>query len=408
MNKKVLTLCAGVLLVSGSAVFTMNALNVGNEGVQTAAYVAQAKTDAETTIAGYELVKASDEATDVAVWSLKKENKEWHLIVNGSYYFNADGISKTPAAITLMGKKTDTPYAISFDGGKTAWEDKDGNVVYLWNNDGKVEALNKAGEGKLILGTSETVAKFVSEGDSKTKVAYMGDGSGAVKVAEWSGETSKNAATIWNFENKELSVIYGADAQGKGKKAFLCYDASKGLTLSWDAAQEKNESSRAHFVYENDTLKLETYNRNEVILKPVYLTDNGFSLDAKSGDTDNLPAVFFEATFEKDTADAKINPIASIEATKGCFVIGQGSFEEQADTKYVASPVYSAEENAPGKEYGTIDYIKFNANGTLTIVDNTTTAIVPVYISRAEGDKTVYLLSDGTWGRWMVEILLRV
>ena len=385
----------------------MNALNVGNEGVQTAAYVAQAKTDAETTIAGYELVKASDEATDVAVWSLKKENKEWHLIVNGSYYFNADGISKTPAAITLMGKKTDTPYAISFDGGKTAWEDKDGNVVYLWNNDGKVEALNKAGEGKLILGTSETVAKFVSEGDSKTKVAYMGDGSGAVKVAEWSGETSKNAATIWNFENKELSVIYGADAQGKGKKAFLCYDASKGLTLSWDAAQEKNESSRAHFVYENDTLKLETYNRNEVILKPVYLTDNGFSLDAKSGDTDNLPAVFFEATFEKDTADAKINPIASIEATKGCFVIGQGSFEEQADTKYVASPVYSAEENAPGKEYGTIDYIKFNANGTLTIVDNTTTAIVPVYISRAEGDKTVYLLSDGTWGATKIAWILK-
>ena len=380
----------------------MNALNAGNEGVQTTAYVAQAKTDAETTIAGYELVKASEDAANTAVWSLKKENKEWHLIYNGSYYLNADGISKTPASITLMGKKTDTPYAISFDGGKKAWEDADGNVVYLWNNEGKVTALKDAGEGMLTLGTSETVAKFVTDQNeggtnNNTKVAYIGkvgDGEN-LSVGAWSGDGSKNGATIWVFKNKNLSVTYGTKENSQGE-AWLITGQDGNLTLSYSATKE----NKADFVYENDTLKLETWNKGEQILTPVYLTDNGFSLEPKSGETDNLPAVFFEATIaDKDTANAKIDPIAVIgDVTEGAFVIGQGTFEDRAANKWVTNPIYSAEENAPGKEYGTIDYIKFNTNGTLTIVDKTTTANVPVIISHKEDGQTKYLQGDATWG----------
>ena len=90
MNKKVLTLCAGVLLVSGSAVFTVNALNAGNESAQTVV-VPQTKAT-ESGVKGYALKTAQGLDLSTAknrAWQLTSEKKlkvkdtEWYLGTNG-------------------------------------------------------------------------------------------------------------------------------------------------------------------------------------------------------------------------------------------------------------------------------------------------------------------------------------
>ncbi len=390
MNKKVLTLCAGVLLVGGSTVFTVNALNAGNEGVQTTAYVAQAKTDAETTIAGYELVKASSETTDVAVWSIKEENQQKYLICNKDYYLSKDGITtvKTPFSL-VADEKSDNYGAVSFDGGKTAWL-KDGNVVYLWNNGSKVEKFNENVVENLTLATSAEVIKdFVENASTGTEVVYM-EGT-TIGVGSFDSEKSYNEQTIWTFgTDKSLSVT--SSSTNGSQQAWL----NTNLELAYESVLSA-DAPKAQFKYNDNKLYLVTLVNGVAQEKQVYLTsENKLTTDEKTKDI--TPVVFYEVTKKGEDGWNKVTPEVQGAAEKGYFVLAKCVKEEQPTIKYVASPIYSAEENAPGKEYGTIDYIKFNTNGTLTIVDKTTTANVPVIISHKEDDQTKYLQGDATWG----------
>ena len=389
MNKKVLTLCAGVLLVGGSTVFTVNALNAGNEGVQTTAYVAQAKTDAETTIAGYELVKASSETTDVAVWSIKEENQQKYLICNKDYYLSKDGITtvKTPFSL-VADEKSDNYGAVSFDGGKTAWL-KDGNVVYLWNNGSKVEKFNENVVENLTLATSAEVIKdFVENASTGTEVVYM-EGT-TIGVGSFDSENSYNEQTIWTFgTDKSLSVT--SSSTNGSQQAWL----NTNLELAYESVLSA-DAPKAQFKYNDNKLYLVTLVNGVAQEKQVYLTsENKLTTDEKTKDI--TPVVFYEVTKKGEDGWNKVTPEVQGAAEKGYFVLAKCVKEEQPTIKYVASPIYSAEENAPGKEYGTIDYIKFNTNGTLTIVDRTTTANVPVFIYYKNGDNKVYLNANG-WG----------
>ena len=389
MNKKVLTLCAGVLLVGGSTVFTVNALNAGNEGVQTTAYVAQAKTDAETTIAGYELVKASSETTDVAVWSIKEENQQKYLICNKDYYLSKDGITtvKTPFSL-VADEKSDNYGAVSFDGGKTAWL-KDGNVVYLWNNGSKVEKFNENVVENLTLATSAEVIKdFVENASTGTEVVYM-EGT-TIGVGSFDSEKSYNEQTIWTFgTDKSLSVT--SSSTNGSQQAWL----NTNLELAYESVLSA-DAPKAQFKYNDNKLYLVTLVNGVAQEKQVYLTsENKLTTDEKTKDI--TPVVFYEVTKKGEDGWNKVTPEVQGAAEKGYFVLAKCVKEEQPTIKYVASPIYSAEENAPGKEYGTIDYIKFNTNGTLTIVDRTTTANVPVFIYYKNGDNKVYLNANG-WG----------
>ena len=98
MNKKVLTLCAGVLLVGGSTVFTVNALNAGN-GAPTTVVTPQTKAAEE--VKGYaletasltekQLEKASNRAWEVTSDDyLKVKDAEWYLSANGQLVNDTD------------------------------------------------------------------------------------------------------------------------------------------------------------------------------------------------------------------------------------------------------------------------------------------------------------------------------
>ena len=90
MNKKVLTLCAGVLLVSGSAVFTMNALNVGNEKAQST-YVAAISTRAAGDVVSYTLQTATYSNELTPNWALETATEEGQSYLKvGEFYLGTD------------------------------------------------------------------------------------------------------------------------------------------------------------------------------------------------------------------------------------------------------------------------------------------------------------------------------
>ncbi len=397
MNKKVLTLCAGVLLVSGSAVFTMNALNVGNDGIQST-YVAKATTETNT-IAGYEL--STDEVDNPAIWSLVKTTGGYYLSPATGYFLASDGSIKSietsePELVTLVGAKKDNPYAIAFVK-NVAWDDLEGSpILYLWKGGSQVTKVSA--QTGLVLATSKTAANFVTDQNQgatneNTKIAYFDTESKDVKVSAWSGEDSKNEQSIWHFTGEVLSAKYQNPDNGNQNEAWLIYSEANGFQLSWAATDD----NKAHFVYEDGTLKLKTLSQGQIKNVPVYLTESGFSLEADSEDAPNAPAVFFKATLKDGKIDANttIAEVSSEDETEGYFVIGQGTMVEMADVEYVANKIEDAAENAPGIEYGHIDGIQFQEDGTLRILHDVVTANVPVYIYYKNGDKTVYLTVDG-------------
>ena len=392
MNKKVLTLCAGVLLVSGSAVFTVNALNVGNDGIQST-YVAKATTETNT-IAGYEL--STEEVDDPAIWSLVKTTGGYYLSPATGYFLASDGSIKSietsePELVTLVGAKKDNPYAIAFVK-NVAWDDLEGSpILYLWKDGSLVTKVSA--ETGLVLATSKTAANFVTDKSGEnTKIAYFDKTSKDVKVSGWSGETSKNEQSIWHFTGEVLSAQLENENNKSQKEAWLVYSGGK-FQLSWTAT----EDNKAHFVYEEGTLKLKTLSQGQIKNVPVYLTESGFSLEAGSEEAPNAPAVFFKATLKDGKIDvnATIAEVSSEDETEGYFVIGQGKMVEMADVEYVTNEIKDAAENAPGIEYGHIDGIQFQEDGTLRILHDVVTANVPVYIYYKNGNKTVYLTVDG-------------
>ena len=108
--------------------------------------------------------------------------------------------------------------------------------------------------------------------------------------------------------------------------------------------------------------------------KQVYLTDKGFTTNSEEEGAE--PVGLYAATVTPND----VNTTAATEATEGTFVLAQGTTTDFADVKYVTEEIASAEAGAPGAEYGTIPGVVFLIDGTLEIVDNVTTAEVPVYI----------------------------
>ena len=143
MNKKVLTLCAGVLLVSGSAVFTVNALNVGNENAPVVAYAAELRA---TT--GYTLDVVTSGKADV--WTLTKEG--YLSPVEGWYVgANKEIVKGTEKAVKFtIDEKTK-----AIKEGTKAWTFDGKTSLYLWNAGKQVEKIGETDQSNLTLATAK-------------------------------------------------------------------------------------------------------------------------------------------------------------------------------------------------------------------------------------------------------------
>ena len=377
MNKKVLTLCAGVLLVGGSAVFTVNAVNAGNEGPRVA-YVADLRAGA---VVGYNLVEADPEAeaADVTIWSLietKEGSKKYYLSPKDGYYVAKDGtivegtkgVTK-PATVTIMSK--DDNYAVSLDG-ENAWAINDVEV-YLWKEDGS--KLTKTSEIEtLTLATEKDADKDLNATNKQYYVSYS---SNKLSVAQYSEEFSVEDATTWTLRGGKLSVKSG--------------EKTKYLLL---------EGSTFNMYSDEDKYSTVEYDGENLIVggKIVYISKNGLTTSTSG----SQPAALYPIS------KSKVDPQPKNEAaTSGSFVIAQRVATTVADTKFNIQEAEAIDGSTVGTEYGPIKNVQFTEDGILNVIADVNDAEVPVYISYKSGNETRYLMSNGGWGSAKTQWILR-
>ena len=143
MNKKVLTLCAGVLLVSGSAVFTVNAVNAGNGKAQTA-YVADLR--AGEVVGDGKIVPVTDPEATTTHWSLVSTTAGCYLSPASGWYVTKD--------YTIKPVEGNAPDIITIDEegflrfGDNNWMMGEKHL-YLWK-DGKMVAYTEAASAQNV------------------------------------------------------------------------------------------------------------------------------------------------------------------------------------------------------------------------------------------------------------------
>ena len=225
MNKKVLTLCAGVLLVGGSTVFTVNALNAGIEKVQTT-YVAQAADE----VAGY-LLKEAGANDEIAVWHLIKNGENYYLApdADGKWFLDlTDGQIKEVAE----GNKNVTNVVLNSTTKVVSYKDAAGKEqafknggIYLWSDENtQVEStgLSDASAKTVILGTADKEGVILDLGKGNQTVASVEVGGyGANYALNVSGTTyGEDDWTTSNLQEFKIdtkedeSKVLGIDVNG--------------------------------------------------------------------------------------------------------------------------------------------------------------------------------------------------
>ena len=359
MNKKVLTLCAGVLLVGGSAIFTVNAMNAGNEKVQTT-YVVKANAEG---VAGYKLSVVKEASY---TWSLIKGDV-YYLSPEDGYFLAKDGSIKsiktsTPDQVTIL-----EDLSISFDG-KTSWG-RNGEKLYLWKKGGTMQSYEglSGTVADLALATSKEVVELTS-GTTHTVYISTENTPHVIAVDTYYDKVDANTWTL--HEGGKLSVKGTSDA-------YL----QSNLSLSYSG-----ETTAATFKYEDGKLMQAVMGG----YAQVFITETGLTTDAEAEGA--VPAVLYAIK-----EDGTVNTTAATEATGGSFILGQGIAKDViGDTAYGTETISTVGEGGvPGAEYGDIYGIQYQNDGTLVITDVVETAIVPVYIYYKDGGHTYYYTTDG-------------
>ena len=363
MNKKVLTLCAGVLLVSGSAVFTVNALNAGNGKAQVVAYAAQADE-----VTGYKLVTTT--AEDAPAWWLTKSGENYYLATakGSDWYLDfSDGLIKK---IPADGK-------VSFVSLEEGAVSLNGQTLYLWDTYGdKITSFTS--EGYVTLAAQDVVDAKLGE---NTIIAAFDGRNTSLVIAAKSSNIAQYA--VWKLDKGQLTV------KGASQNATFGY-YNNALAVILDTANPNFKS--VNVVYENKQLGILSVADGAAKTTPIWLTSDNTVVAADEQPKNATPAVLFD---KDGNIAATIDPEAE-------YTLGAGSKEEVADeTKYIAEAQTATADNAPGVEYGNITGVTFEADGTLTITGVEVTDVnVATYISYVDGGTTYYLTVEGDKVVW--------
>ena len=250
MNKKVLTLCAGVLLVGGSTVFTVNAINAGN-GAPTTVVTPQTKAAEE--VKGYaletasltekQLEKSSNRAWEITSDNyLKVKDAEWYLSANGQLVNDTDKAIKLSASteadyegVLYTGNEGEEQYLhIAANGNITLVDDIKEANARLHDGSELMESVSAKDAVALVM-VEDQIAELNAE--NKQVVATIVN-TAAFKVGEAetydAEKTWANAAVFEAETSGENTLLF---TEKKGVKLYITMDEEEsGISLTSDAS----------------------------------------------------------------------------------------------------------------------------------------------------------------------------
>ena len=349
MNKKVLTLCAGVLLVGGSTVFTVNALNAGNVKAQSTYVTAVATRAADNVITGYELGTATKSEAQ-ASWEVVVNEGSYKLMVSEDFGLTANAqIVKGEGISSFKIDEMGVIEGLTINEKNVALFDNDGKVVTNPTAEGtyflaeatteEVDALNaetqivkydaEAEEAKfslIALGNGD-FSESISEVETGT-VFYVGSGTSLLK-----SDITKGSNKYVTIEDNTISADGSSDSAFKMQAdgSFKLGDITlqiEGQTVYAYTTSSKRLNSADLEAYEDATnvpvvLGVES---KETVVKD--LTDNSSVVTAKSqsevGTTASgmdIEGMGEEVYVNEDGEIALIDGITSVENIPAPFTI---------------------------------------------------------------------------------------
>ena len=313
MNKKVLTLCAGVLLVGGSTVFTVNALNAGNVKAQSAYVMAAETASEEGTVTGYE-ISTAEKSDAAAIWTVAESSDGTYELTLG----NGFGLNANAELV----KDGTTSFAIGENGvisglvisNNTLVAGTDGTQVALFDTDGNVVTAPMA-EGKYFLAEVKTTE--VNALQATTEVVKLEEGALSL-IALGEVDFSEGIPTEITTASK---FTVGSNSKGlKSGSSYVNFDLENGIATGTSGDQTYKLQEDGTFKVGSQTLTVGgkvvyAYTNSSTILKVSDVTadtDIILGVEAKKDEINTLGDDSQVVTATPQTAEATA-PGADIE-----------------------------------------------------------------------------------------------
>ena len=370
MNKKVLTLCAGVLLVGGSTVFTVNALNAGNVKAQSAYVMAAETASEEGTVTGYE-ISTAEKSDAPAIWTVAESSDgTYELTLGNGFGLNANAeLVKDGATSFAIGENgvisglviSDNKLVAGTDGTQVALFDTDGNVVTAPTAEDKYFLAVATTEKVVSLEETTNVLRFDADAETQTlSLDELGGGDFSEGISEVTTGT----------------VFY----VGSTTCALKTNQQSTYLTVDSKGATTTTEQDEAYILQEDGSFKL---GGNPLMC-------DGEIVYAYTSSSEKLTS----ADLEGYSTPTNIPVILGVDATKEVIK----TLEETSSVVIATSETADAE--APGASlFEEADGVYAESDGTIKFVAGISSSAnisAPFSIEAAQGVK----LPKGLTGSW--------
>ena len=435
MNKKVLTLCAGVLLVGGSTVFTVNAINAGN-GAPTTVVTPQTKAAEE--VKGYaletasltekQLEKSSNRAWEVTSDSylkVKDTKENWYLGTNGQIVSDADKAIKLSASeeldyegVLYTGNEGEEQYLhIAANGNITLVDDIKEANARLHDGTELMASLSEKDAVALVV-VEDQIAELNAENAQVVAIAnHTASFNVSTEGAEaYDAETAWDGAAKFKAEVSEGSYILYTEQNGV--KLYVAKDATESnlilTSVKPEAANLTVNSGTCQFSYTGygeikvgeDGTDVQSSGNTGGNLYAYAISDDGVatsgstSLDAET--TYYLAGVDYGTSTNYSNLSAEGSKMQAVTVTNEQITIGGA---ELAEDVAGADFAYDAEKGLSIQGYNGIQYLTSDKNNYFSFTTEAADAVeLTLKDNKLQINNLSLVLTKGTDNNYTLEV----